>query len=53
MFDNQDQPAFMRLDDKGGIMSGIAFTPGSTWDLGSGAWNISLAMMALKDRGII
>ena len=53
MFDNQQQPAFMRLDDKGGIMSGIAFTPGSTWDLGSGAWNISLAMMALKDRGII
>ena len=53
MFGNQQQPAFMRLDDKGGIMSGIAFTPGSTWDLGSGAWNISLAMMALKDRGII
>lgn len=53
MFDNQDQPAFMRLDDKGGIMSGIAFTPGSTWDLGSGAWNITGAMMALKDRGII
>lgn len=53
MFGNQNQPAFMRLDDKGGIMSGIAFTPGSTWDLGSGAWNITQAMMALKNRGII
>ena len=45
MFNNQNQPAFMRLDDKGGIMSGIAFTPGSTWDLGSGAWNITASVM--------
>lgn len=45
MFGNQQQPAFMRLDDKGGIMSGIAFTPGSTWDLGSGAWNITASVM--------
>ena len=45
MFGNQQQPAFMRLDDKGEIMSGIAFTPGSTWDLGSGAWNITASVM--------
>lgn len=45
MFGNQQQPAFMRLDDKGEIMSGIAFTSGSTWDLGSGAWNITASVM--------
>ena len=45
MMGGQDQPAFMRFDDKGGIMSGIAFASGSTWDLGSGAWNITASVM--------
>ncbi|WP_225418047.1 phage specificity protein [Limosilactobacillus reuteri] len=45
MFNNQDQPAFMRFDDKGGIMSGVAFASGSTWDLGTGAWNITASVM--------
>lgn len=46
MMGGADQPAFMRIDPgNGSIMSGIAFAPGSTWDLGSGAWNITGAMM--------
>ncbi|WP_225416456.1 phage specificity protein [Limosilactobacillus reuteri] len=45
MFNNQDQPAFMRFDDKGGIMSGVAFASGSTWDLDTGAWNITASVM--------
>lgn len=46
MFGGADQPAFMRIDpSNGSIMSGVAFTPGSTWDLGSGAWNITASVM--------
>ena len=46
MFGGADQPAFMRIDpSNGSIMSGIAFAPGSTWDLGSGAWNITASVM--------
>ena len=45
MMGGQNQPAFMRFDDKGGITSGIAFAPGSTWDLGTGAWNITASVM--------
>lgn len=46
MMGGADQPAFMRIDPgNGSIMSGIAFAAGSTWDLGSGTWNITGAMM--------
>lgn len=49
MMGGTDQPAFMRIDpSNGSIMSGIAFAAGSTWDLGSGAWNITGAMMNAK-----
>ena len=49
MFDGQNQPAFMRIDpNDGSVMSGVAFAPGSTWDVGSGAWNITGAMMNAK-----
>lgn len=49
MFDGQNQPAFMRINpNDGSVMSGVAFAPGSTWDVGSGAWNITGAMMNAK-----
>ncbi|WP_253202461.1 phage specificity protein [Limosilactobacillus reuteri] len=53
MFNNQQQPAFYRVGDDGSVTSGIAFAPGSTWDVGSGAWNITQAMINLKNRGML
>lgn len=46
MMNGTDQPAFMRIDpNNGSISSGIAFSTGSTWDLGTGAWNITASVM--------
>lgn len=53
MFNNQQQPAFYRVGDDGSVTSGIAFALGSTWDVGSGAWNITQAMINLKNRGML
>lgn len=53
MFNNQQQPAFYRVGDDGSVTSGIAFASGSTWDVGSGAWNITQAMINLKNRGML
>lgn len=38
-------PALYRPNDSGGIDSGIAFAWGSTWDLGTGAHNLTAAAM--------
>ncbi|PWT33282.1 phage specificity protein, partial [Limosilactobacillus reuteri] len=53
MWNNQQQPAFYRVGDDGSVTSGIAFASGSTWDVGSGAWNITQAMINLKNRGML
>lgn len=46
MMSNQWQPSFYRVADDGSITSGIAFAPGSTWDLGSNqAHNITAKLM--------
>lgn len=46
MMGNQWQPSFYRVGEDGSITSGIAFAPGSTWDLGSNqAHNITAKLM--------
>ena len=46
MMSNQWQPSFYRVADDGSITSGIAFAPGSTWDLGSNqVHNITAKLM--------
>lgn len=51
MWNNAKQPAFYRVGDDGSVTAGIAFTPGSTWDLGSGARNITQGLMVLQNHG--
>lgn len=46
MMGNQWQPSFYRVGDDGSVTSGIAFAPGSTWDLGSNqAHNITAKLI--------
>lgn len=46
MMDNQWQPSFYRVGNDGSVTSGIAFAPGSTWDLGNNqAHNITAKLM--------
>ncbi|WP_191995042.1 carbohydrate binding domain-containing protein [Limosilactobacillus reuteri] len=49
MMDNSKVPCMVRLDDKGGVVSGFGFAFGSAWAIGTWVSNITAALTA--DRG--
>lgn len=49
MMGNSKVPCMVRLDEKGGVMSGFGFAAGSAWALGTWVSNITAALTA--DRG--
>lgn len=49
MMGNSKVPCMVRLDDKGGVMSGFGFAAGSAWAIGTWVSNITAALTA--DRG--
>lgn len=49
MMGNSKVPCMVRLDEKGGVMSGFGFAAGSAWAIGTWVSNITAALTA--DRG--